>query len=343
MDLGLNGRTAIVCGASQGIGLAVAEALAEEGANVAMFARRREVLEREAERIGALAIRGDVTNPQDCERLVKRTVEAFGGIDILVNNSGGPPRGPALELDEESIEAAVSLLLVSAVRLTNLCLRHLRKSEAGRIINIESSSVREPIENLALSNVVRPGVIGWAKSLAREIGPDGITVNSIATGRIDTERLAESFKQRSRADSQNEIPLKRFGKPRELADVVCFLASERARVRHRHDDPGRRRAHTRTALSLNAFSGRATILSAWRASSRRFGSRRQDSFCSHSRRPSSSCPRTATCCSRTRRGRSSPLVEVEGEKPVSGRRRDLLRCRRCAQGIAVRARLPGDP
>jgi 3-oxoacyl-[acyl-carrier protein] reductase len=228
MDLGLDGRTAIVCGASQGIGLAVAEALAGEGANVAMFARRREVLEREAERIGALAIRGDVTNPQDCERLVKRTVEAFGGIDILVNNSGGPPRGPALELDEESIEAAVSLLLVSAVRLTNLCLRYLRKSEAGRIINIESSSVREPIENLALSNVVRPGVIGWAKSLAREIGPDGITVNSIATGRIDTERLAESFKQRSRADSQNEIPLKRFGKPRELADVVCFLASERA-------------------------------------------------------------------------------------------------------------------
>jgi 3-oxoacyl-[acyl-carrier protein] reductase len=228
MDLGLNGRTAIVCGASQGIGLAVAEALAGEGANVAMFARRRDVLEREAERIGALAIRGDVTNPQDCERLVKRTVEAFGGIDILVNNSGGPPRGPALELDEESIEAAVSLLLVSAVRLTNLCLRYLRKSEGGRIINIESSSVREPIENLALSNAVRPGVIGWAKSLAREVGPDGITVNSIATGRIDTERLAESFKQRSRADSQNEIPLKRFGKPRELADVVCFLASERA-------------------------------------------------------------------------------------------------------------------
>jgi 3-oxoacyl-[acyl-carrier protein] reductase len=228
MDLGLSGRTAIVCGASQGIGLAVAEALAEEGANVAMFARRREVLEREAERIGGLAIRGDVTNPQDCERLVRRTVEAFGGIDILVNNSGGPPRGPHVDLDDESIEAAVSLLLLSAVRLTNLCLRYLRKSEAGRIINIESSSVREPIENLALSNAVRPGVIGWAKGLSREIGPEGITVNNIATGRIDTERLAESFKQRSRADSQNEIPLRRFGKPRELADVVCFLASARA-------------------------------------------------------------------------------------------------------------------
>ena len=228
MDLGLQGRTAIVCGASQGIGLAVAEALAAEGANVAMFARRREVLERQSERIGGMAVRGDVTNPQDCERLVRRTVEAFGGADILVNNSGGPPRGPTLEVDEESLEAAVGLLLLSAVRMTNLCLRHLRRSEGGRIVNIASSTVREPTENLALSNAVRPGVIGWAKSLAHEVGPDGITVNNIAVGRIDTERLAESFKQRSRADSMNEVPLKRFGSPRELADVVCFLASERA-------------------------------------------------------------------------------------------------------------------
>jgi 3-oxoacyl-[acyl-carrier protein] reductase len=228
MNLELDGKTAIVCGASQGIGLAVSEVLAEEGANVAMFARRREVLEREAERIGALAIRGDVTNPQDCERLVRRTVEAFGGIDILVNNSGGPPRGPALEVDEESLETAVALLLTSVVRLTNLCLRFLRKSDAGRIVNIASSTVREPTDHLALSNAVRPGVIGYAKSLATELGPDGITVNSIAVGRIETERLAESFKRRSRADSMNEIPLKRFGSPRELAEVVAFLASARA-------------------------------------------------------------------------------------------------------------------
>jgi 3-oxoacyl-[acyl-carrier protein] reductase len=228
MNLELDGKTAIVCGASQGIGLAVSEVLAEEGANVAMFARRREVLEREAERIGALAIRGDVTNPQDCERLVRRTVEAFGGIDILVNNSGGPPRGPALEVDEESLETAVALLLTSVVRLTNLCLRFLRKSDAGRIVNIASSTVREPTDHLALSNAVRPGVIGYAKSLATELGPDGITVNSIAVGRVETERLAESFKRRSRADSMNEIPLKRFGSPRELAEVVAFLASARA-------------------------------------------------------------------------------------------------------------------
>lgn len=228
MDLGLRGRTAIVCGASSGMGLAVAEALAGEGANVAMFARRRDLLEREAERIGGLAVRGDLTNPADVERLVTKTVDAFGGIDILVNNGGGPPRGSAVEIDAHAVEAAVELLLVSAVRLTNLCLGQLRRSGRGRIINITSSSVREPIDALALSNAVRPGVIGWAKTLARELGPDKITVNSIAPGRIDTERLAELYADRSRAPDQEAIPLKRFGTPKEVADVVCFLASEQA-------------------------------------------------------------------------------------------------------------------
>src|SRR5438874_5139815 len=122
MDLGLNGRTAIVCGASAGMGLAIAESLSAEGANVAMFARRREVLEREAERLGALAVRGDLTNPQDLQRLVDRTLEAFGAIDILIVNGGGPPRGPAVGLDAAAVEAAVELLLVSAVRLAGLCL-----------------------------------------------------------------------------------------------------------------------------------------------------------------------------------------------------------------------------
>ena len=118
MDLGLAGRTAIVCGASQGIGLAIAEALVAEGANVAMFARRRDVLEREAERLGALAVDGDVTDAEALQRLVDRTVEAFGGIDVLVNNSGGPPRGKARGLTAEEVDEAVQLLLVSAIRLT---------------------------------------------------------------------------------------------------------------------------------------------------------------------------------------------------------------------------------
>ena len=228
MDLGLHGRTAIVCGASSGMGLAVAEALAAEGANVAMFARRRDLLKREADRIGALAVRGDLTNPQDLERLVEKTVEAFGGIEILVNNGGGPPRGPAVDLSDDDVEGAVELLLLSAIRLTNLCLRHLRRSGNGRVINITSSSVREPIDNLALSNSVRPAVIGWAKTLAREIGPDGVTVNSIAPGRIETARLAEVYVNRSAAEDLATIPLRRFGRPREVADVVCFLASDRA-------------------------------------------------------------------------------------------------------------------
>jgi 3-oxoacyl-[acyl-carrier protein] reductase len=228
MDLGLKGRTAIVCGASSGMGLATAEALSHEGANVAMFARRRELLDREAERLGALAVRGDVTNPADLKRLVDRTLEAFGGIDILVNNSGGPPRGPAIGLSDADVENAVELLLLSVVRLTELCLPQLERSGHGRIINIESSSVREPVDNLALSNAIRPGVVGWAKTMARELGPRNITVNTIAPGKIDTPRLAEAYVDRSRSDDMESIPLRRFGRADEVADVICFLASDRA-------------------------------------------------------------------------------------------------------------------
>jgi 3-oxoacyl-[acyl-carrier protein] reductase len=230
MDLGLEGRTAIVCGASAGMGLAIAETLAEEGANVAMFARRRDLLEREAERIGALAVRGDLTVPADLEKLVDRTVKAFGGIDVLVNNGGGPPPGPALELDGAALESAVELLLLPVVRLTALCLPHLERSGRGRIVNIESSSVREPIDGLALSNAVRPGVIGWAKTVAREVGPKGITVNTIAPGRIDTDRLTQLYSNdgTARDAAEAQIPLRRFGTPAEIARVVCFLASDQA-------------------------------------------------------------------------------------------------------------------
>src|SRR6185503_20767236 len=168
--LGLEGRTAIVCGASSGLGLASAEALAGEGANVAMFARRREQLEREAERLGALAVRGDVTSATDLERLVERTVEAFGGLDILVWNGGGPPPGTALDITDDRLEDAFALVLMPAVRLVRLCLPYLESSGAGRIVCITSSAVKEPTEHLALSNTIRPGVVGWAKTLARELG-----------------------------------------------------------------------------------------------------------------------------------------------------------------------------
>jgi 3-oxoacyl-[acyl-carrier protein] reductase len=225
MDLGLSGRTAIVCGASSGMGLAIAEALAAEGANVAMFARRRDVLEREAERIGALAVRGDLTVPMDLARLVEQTTGAFGGIDVLVNNGGGPPPGPAAGLADEAVESALELILLSVVRLTNLCLPFLERSGRGRIVNIESSSVRSPIDNLALSNALRPGVVGWMKTLAREVGPRGITVNTIAPGRIATERIRSVYGD---APPTDDIPLRRVGDAAEVGAVVCFLASDRA-------------------------------------------------------------------------------------------------------------------
>ena len=228
MDLGLAGRTAIVCGASSGIGLGCAEALAAEGANVVMLARRRDVLEREAERVGGLAVPGDVTEAADLERLVATAVEAHGGVDVLVLNSGGPPRTSALAISDDALEDAVRLLLLSSVRLVRLCRPHLEASGRGRVIAITSSSVREPIDNLALSNAVRPGLVGWLKTLSRELGPAGVTVNAIAPGRIDTERLREVYPDGPSGDDLATIPLRRLGGAREIGDVVCFLASDRA-------------------------------------------------------------------------------------------------------------------
>jgi 3-oxoacyl-[acyl-carrier protein] reductase len=229
MDLGLHGRTAIVLGASQGMGLAIAEALAAEGARVVMFARRADVLAREATRIGALPVVGDLVDAADLERLVATTVESFGGVDVVVLNGGGPPPGGAADVTPETVHAAVELLLVPHVRLVRLCLPHLRASGRGRIVAIESTSVKEPIANLALSNAVRPGVVGWLKTLAREVGPDGITVNTIAPGRIDTERLLALYGPGGPpSDVLAQIPARRLGAPTEIAATACFLASEQA-------------------------------------------------------------------------------------------------------------------
>jgi 3-oxoacyl-[acyl-carrier protein] reductase len=194
-----------------------------------MFARRRDLLEREAERLGALAVQGDLTIPQHLERLAQATVGAFGGVDILVLNGGGPPAGAAATLTAASVEEAVALLLTSHVTLVGHCLPHLRASGRGRILAIESSSVREPLANLALSNAVRPGVVGWLKTLARELGPDGITVNTIAPGRIDTDRLRAVYGDEGPpAADLEQVPLRRLGTAAEIGAVVAFLASDRA-------------------------------------------------------------------------------------------------------------------
>ena len=228
MESGLRGRTAIVCGASAGIGLGCAEALAAEGANVVMFARRADVLEREAERLGAVPVAGDVRNAGDLERLVATAVDHFSGVDVVVLNSGGPPRTRSFEFTDEQLEDAVGLLLLSSIRLVRLALPHLEASGRGRVIAITSSAVKEPIETLALSSAIRPGLVGWLKTASRELGPKAITVNSVAPGRIDTDRIKEVYPDGPSEKDLETIPLRRLGTAREVGDVVCFLASDRA-------------------------------------------------------------------------------------------------------------------
>lgn len=228
MDLGLDGRTALVLGSSSGLGLASAEALRGEGANVVMFARRADLLRDQAARLHATAVVGDLYQRTDLENAVETAVETYGGLDILVLNGGGPQPGTASEVSGDSIQRAVDLLLRPVVTLTNAALPHLRASGRGRIISISSVSVREPIPNLALSNSVRPGVWGYLKTLASELGKDAITVNSVGPGRIATARMSELYGGEPPQSEIEAIPLGRFGAPREVGDVVCFLASKQA-------------------------------------------------------------------------------------------------------------------
>jgi 3-oxoacyl-[acyl-carrier protein] reductase len=229
VDLGLSGRTALVCGASSGLGLASAEALAEEGANVVLFARRADQLGENAQRLGGVAVAGDVREDADLERAVTTAVERFGGLDILIWNGGGPPPGTAREMDDASLEAGFRLLLRPAVTLVRLCLPHLERSPAGRIVALTSLAAQEPTAHLAVSNTFRPGLHGWLKTLSFEVGPKGITVNCVAPGRIATARLDELYPDGPTEAQLEQTALRRWGTPRELGDVVCFLASDRAR------------------------------------------------------------------------------------------------------------------
>ena len=229
MDLGLSGRTALVCGASSGLGLASVEALAEEGANVVLFARRADEVEQHANRLGGVAVVGDVTDDAALESAVATAFDRFGGLDVLVWNGGGPPPGGALDADPESLDDAYRLILRPAVTLVRLALPHLERSAGGRIIAVSSLAALEPTTHLALSNTFRPALIGWLKTLSREVGPQGITVNCVAPGRIATPRLDQLYPGGPTPESLDAIALRRWGTPREFGDVVCFLASDRAR------------------------------------------------------------------------------------------------------------------
>jgi 3-oxoacyl-[acyl-carrier protein] reductase len=244
MDLGLNGRVALVAAASRGLGKAVATTLAEEGARVAIFSRRLEATEAAAGEIRSrtggeiLPLAADVNDLSQLEGVVRATIDRFGRLDILINNAGGPPPGTFDTLSEEQWRQAVDLTLMSAVRLTRLALPHLRTQGGGRIINLTSTSTREPIPNLLLSNAIRAAVVGWSKTLSIELARENILVNCVAPGRIDTERLKELDRANAQRQGRSEeevrraneeaIPLGRYGRPDEFAAAVAFLASERA-------------------------------------------------------------------------------------------------------------------
>ena len=240
MDLGLDGCAAIVGGSSSGMGRAIARRLAAEGANVLLFARRADALEEAVAEISAspgsgraIAVAGDSALEADLARAVQEAEQAFGGIDIVINNTGGPPAGDFGDLDDDAWQAGFELTLLSALRLTRLALPMLRRSGRGRVVNITSMAVKEINDGLLLSNALRPGVTGWAKHLSREEGPNGITVNSIAPGYIDTERLrylysTEPDPEAARARDAETIPLRRFGSPEEIAAATAFLCSGEA-------------------------------------------------------------------------------------------------------------------
>jgi 3-oxoacyl-[acyl-carrier protein] reductase len=245
MDLGLRGKVALVGGASRGIGRAVAAGLAREGCRVAICARDEARLAQAAEEIrsatGAevLAFRCDMAVQDEIRRFVAATVEAFGRLDIVVNNAGGPPAGPFETHDEAAWQQALNQNLLSVVRTVREALPHLRAAGSGRIINITSVAVKEPIPGLVLSNATRLGVVGLAKTLSRELGRDGITVNNVCPGLTLTDRMRELYGGRAEAagrsleavlaDEAQRIPLGRLAEAEDVAALAVFLASEPAR------------------------------------------------------------------------------------------------------------------
>jgi len=232
MDLGIGGRTALVMGASGGVGRGVAAALAREGARVAIASSSRERIDRAAGEIAG-EVAAFVADTDDLDRvssLPAEVAERFGPIEILVTNTGGPPLGGTLDHPREDWDAAYRALVLAPRTLIDAVLPRMRERRWGRIVNVGSSSMREPIPGLALSNAHRMAAIGLFKTLASEVAGDGITVNTVATGRFATQRLADSSGSLERAEERAriDVPAGRLGTPEEYGDLVAFLCSDRA-------------------------------------------------------------------------------------------------------------------
>lgn len=239
MDFGIGGKVAVVAAASQGLGKASAAALAKEGARVAILSRRQDELNKVAKEIGAaLPVACDLASAADIEAAIARIAAELGPVSILVNNCGGPPAGTFDSITERQWAESFEQVFLSALRLTRAVLPMMRAARWGRIVNIVSSSVEQPLANLIVSNAFRPALAGWAKTLASEVAADNILVTCAAPGRILTSRTetldrAASEKtgrpmEEIRAERVVSVPLKRYGTPEEFGATVAFLASERA-------------------------------------------------------------------------------------------------------------------
>jgi 3-oxoacyl-[acyl-carrier protein] reductase len=241
VDLGLDGKVAVVAASSKGLGKASALALAREGARVTICARTATQLEEAAGEIrdetGAevLAVPADLTSAAAIENVVEATLERFGGVDVLVGNSGGPPRGSFSDLTDEDWRQAFELVTLGFVRFVRAVLPSMRERRWGRIVGIQSSAVKEPVENIDLSNGIRPGIAGLMKAMMPDLAKDGITINLVLPGSFRTPRITDGFAtappdvaRRIEAELAADIPVGRLGEPIELGQLVAFLASERA-------------------------------------------------------------------------------------------------------------------
>jgi len=244
MELGLKNKVALVAASSKGLGKAIAWALAQEGAKLVICARHKEILEKTADDIfmgtgvSVFPLSADLGDGEKINWLIEETLDLFGRVDILVTNAGGPTPGNFDDVDEADWAKSIQEILMNPVRLTQAVLPSMRKQKWGRIIHITSTSVKQTIDGLLLSNAIRPGVVGLTKSTARELAKDNILVNAVCPGFMDTERVKEIMNAHSKKTKTDvkelmkkrleQIPIGRIGRPEELANLVIFLASERA-------------------------------------------------------------------------------------------------------------------